>query len=281
MRTLIKYFSLFLFSLTFNIQLLHAAETKNVVEPIMLYEKIEFQVFNRTLNSDKETCTATNGSLVQLGALGNSQTMLEYIAPAKSTGCVTGTILLVENSKVMTLIERDRNFEAHLSTMESAKEKISKEKIDNDTRVQMLGADNDKDIDWGLVHMCVINKGNYLSYRDIRHGDGLPVMVFFYGKDKGSSNGDSCPENSYVVVTLSQFTQIFGSVTVVENSIPNEPVAISYQSKIVSRSAVADDVVGPDEAVDPAEEELSAEEPVVKSKPQPAKTKKKKVKKKR
>lgn len=273
MRTLIQYFSLFLFFLTFNVTSLQAAETKSVVEPISLYETIEFQVFNRTLSSDKETCTATNGSLMPLGVLGSSQTMLEYTAPAKSTGCVTGTIVLVENSKVKNLIERDRNFEAHLATMESAKLKESKEKIDHDAKVQMLGADNDKGIDWGVVHMCTINKGNYLSYRDIRHGDGLPVLVFFYGKDQGESNEDSCPESSYVVVTQSQFNQIFGSVTVLEKAIPSQPMANPFQERAVPVTVTME------EPVDPDDEEEVIEEPVVKKKPKPVKKKMPKKKK--
>lgn len=275
MRTFIKYFSLFLFLLTFNVASLQATETKSVVEPISLYETIEFQVFNRTLSSDKETCTATNGSLMPLGALGSSQTMLEYTAPAKSTGCVTGTIVLVENSKVKNLIERDRNFEAHLATMESAKLKESREKIDHDAKVQMLGADNDKGIDWGVVHICIINKGNYLSYRDTRHGDGLPVLVFFYGKDQGEANEDSCPESSYVVVTQSQFTQIFGSVTVLEKAIPSQPVANPFQERTSPAPVLVDEPVGPDD-----EEVISEEPPAAKPKAKLEK-KKKKLKKKK
>jgi|GEM_PF-6295871 len=238
MRTFLKVFPLIAIMAGFYSVPAFAAEKNDVLVVINLHETSEFKVFNRTLNGDKETCEATNGSLFPLGALGTSQMMLEYTAPDKSVGCQTGMVLLADNARVKTLIESDKNYSAHLLFRQLVSVKDPIFTISSDTKVQMFDADNDKDIDWKVVHLCTINKDNYLTHRNITHGDGDPVTAFFYSRGQGTSTDDSCPENSYVAVTQAQYNQIFGKLNVVEKKIPNQPSARSFQTQSASETSV-------------------------------------------
>lgn len=270
MRSFNKLFPLILIILAFHVLPSFAAETEVTAEPIALYETTEFKVFNRTLSGDKETCEATNGSLFPLGALGTSQTMMEYTSPITVTGCRTGTILLVENARVTVLIEREKNFEAHLLTMKYAELKEVNHTIDRDTRVQMLGADEDKGVDWGVAHLCMIRSGGYLNYRNIIKGNGIPVIVFLYTKGAGSDAQDSCLDNSYIIASQIQFTQILGSIPFNEKKIPVLPAVKSTRPQAVARPNADEvlpesaDEVGPDE-------EPAIEKPVAKPKSSSAK----------
>lgn len=270
MRTFTYVFSLILIMLSIQVVPSFAAEGIVNVEPITLYETAVFKVFNRTLSDDKDTCEATNGSLYPLGALGTSQTMMEYTSPITVTGCRTGTILLVENARVTALIEREKNFEAHLLTMKYAELKEVNHSIDRDTRVQMLGADEDKGVDWGVAHLCMIRSGGYLNYRNIIKGNGIPVIVFLYTKGAGSDSQDSCLDNSYIIASQIQFTQIFGSISFNEKKIPALPAVKATKPRAVAEPP-ADEVIAdsPDE-VGP-EEEPAIEKPVAKPKSNSAK----------